>query len=529
MMTQELKKEGLNKVKNEVILVSPGPNSFFFRGIFYNNAVNSAAYRIGKSFIKQRPKRREAPLNILSIGTSLRNAGFTPRFIDGRFENVRKKLKQYFNDKTLFVGISAMTGSQVVFGLRAAKVVRKISGDIPIVWGGLHATVLPDETLKTGESLVDIVCRKEGEITVIELARALQNGQRLEGIKGVSYKDGKGGVVNNEDRQYEVFDKMPPMDFDLLDHSVYDLSYVTYQSSRGCPHRCKFCEVGPIHNRTYRARSPQTVIRDIGGLIKKYSTDEISLIDENFFVNLKNAREFANTILEKGLNFKWRAMSRADYFRRTDVDFWKLMRKAGCKSITIGAESGSQKMLDHMKKDYKVEDLTNAARQLSQAGIKSSFGFICGLPDEEKSDMDKTIKMVDHILSDYHRINIFEIFLYMPLPMTPYYEEIRRRGCEFPNRLEDWGTFLWGGKKYIKWHPLHEEAFRISLVSKWTAKPPMSRVFRSLMKLDIFTALMYLCGRIAWYRWKYKFFKFPVDIYLQYWLNRHIFKYLWQK
>lgn len=516
-------------MKNEVILVSPGPNSFFFRGIFYNDFINSAAYHIGRLFIKQRPKRREAPLNILSVGTALRDAGFTPRLIDGRFENTREKLKLYLNKKTLFVGISAMTSYQIIFGLKTARIVRKLAPHLPIVWGGLHPTVLPDETLRTSDC-VNIVCRKEGEVTAVELARAIQGGKSPENIKGISYKDKEGNIIHNQDREFVDFNRLPPMDYSLLDSEVYDLSYITYQSSRGCPHRCKFCEVGPIHDRTYRSRSFQIVISGIEHLIKRHSMTEISFIDENFFVDLNKVKEFANTILEKKLNFKWRAMNRADYFRRTDIDFWKLMKKSGCKSILIGAESGSQKVLDNMKKDYKISDITNAAYQLCQAGIKSSFGFIAGLPYEEKEDIQKTVEMVDHLLHDYtDRLNIFEILMYMPLPMTPYYADVKELGCVFPNRLEEWGSFLWSGKKYIQWHPLHDYVFRVCLSSKWTKKPPLRRVFKSLARLDFFTALVYFCGIISYYRWKYKFFKFPVDLHLQYRLNKYIFKYLWQK
>ncbi len=513
--------------KDEVILVQPGPTGFFLRGIYYGDLVNSIANRIGKAFLKPSPKRVDTPLGILSVGTTLKNAGFKPRLIDGRYENIREKLKSYINNKTLFVGISSMTSYQIIFGLKTAKALRKIDPQIPIAWGGLHPTVLPEETLRTS-SYVDIVCKGEGEITAVELAEALRENRSLEGIAGLAYKDEDGNIINNRNREFGDFAEMSPVDYSLLDPLVYDFSYISYQSSRGCPHRCKFCEVGPIHNRRYRKRSVQTIIKDIEDILKNFPVKEINMIDENFFVNLKEAREFANTVIEKRMNFKWRVMCRADYFRRTDAEFWRFMAKAGCDAIAVGGESGSQRSLDHMKKDYKVSDLINSASQLEKAGIDNSYSFICGLPEEKKEDMKQTVELVDYMLNNFKRFSLFEILVFMPLPMTPYYEELKNR-CIFPSRLEDWGSFIWGNKRYHEWHPLHEYVFRLSLVSKWTSRLSALKILRSFKSFNIFLFLMYLCGYISHYRWRHKFFAFPVDIYMQYCLNKYIFKCLWQR
>ncbi|NQT07029.1 MAG: radical SAM protein [Candidatus Omnitrophica bacterium] len=513
-------------VKDEVVLIYPGPNSFFLRGIHFNDLTNRVVYGISKHLPK-RKRRAEVPLGILYVGTTLKEAGFKPIIIDGRYHNIRQMVRESINDKTLFVGISSMTSYQIVFGLKTAELVRKIDPGIPIVWGGMHPTVLPEETLRTSE-FADIVCRKEGEVTVPELAKALQRGDSLEAIDGISYKH-NGTVIHNRDRQILDFDKLAMPDYDLLDRSIYDFSYISYQGSRGCPHRCKFCEVGPIHNRVYRARSAENVVNDLEKIVKKYGTREINFLDENVFVNLDRARKFANEILKRDLKFEWRAFCRADYFRRTDVDFWKLMKRAGCSVVNMGGESGSQKTLDYICKDYMVSDLVNSASQLEEAQLDNSFSFICGFPDETREDMQKTIDMVDRMVKDYKRLNIFEILTYMPLPMSAFYEEVRKRGCKFPERLESWGSFLWGGKAFSRWHPEHEYIFRLTLASKWTKRIPARKILRPLLKLDLALSLMYFCGYISYFRWKNKFFKFPVDIYIQYWLNKYIFKSLWQR
>ncbi len=515
------------EVKNEVVLVSPGQKSFFLRGVFFNDFTNKVVSKTMKTFIKDKPKRTDTPLNILTVGTALKNAGFVPRLIDGRYEDIREKLKVYVNERTLFVGISTMTCYQIIFGLKSAQIVRKMNSKIPLVWGGMHPTVLPEETLRTSD-YVDIVCKGEGEVTVVELAEALKEGRPLKDIAGIVYKDKNGGVINNRDREFIDFEKLPPLDYGLLDPSVYNLHFLSYQSSRGCPHRCKFCEVGPIHNRRYRARSIETVFKDIEAIVKKYSTRTINIIDENFFVNLNNAKKFANMVLEKGLKFKWRAWCRADYFRRADAEFWRLMKRAGLKDLEIGAESGSQKTLDNIGKDYKVDDILNAVRQLDEVGVTAKFSFMCGLPDEEKDDMEKTVRMIDYLNNDFKDNCITQLFLYMPLPMTAFYNELKRKGCVFPNRLKDWGSFLFGDKKFNRWHPWHEYAFRLALVARWVKRPPLSKIFIPLKQLDAFVSLLFLCGYISHYRWRNKFFGFPLDIYTQSGINKYIFKYLWQ-
>lgn len=497
--------------KNEVILISPGPTGFLLR--------NTLAASMSRG-----PRRLETPLNVLSLASVLKRAEYEVKLIDGSTDNIPRKLKECINDKTLFVGISSLTGYQIVFGIKAAGIVKRIAPDMPIIWGGLHPSVLPEETLQS--RYVDMVCRGEGDITVVELARAMQKNLSLRNIKGISYKE-NGSIINNPPRELINMDELYT-DYSLLNRANYDFSYLSYQSSRGCPHRCRFCEVGPVHGRKYRIRSIQKVVDDIEELVRTHNAKEINLIDENFFVNLNRAKEFADTLLRRKLNIRWRAMSRADYFRRTDLDFWKLMKEAGCRIILIGAESGSQKVLNDIRKDCTVEDIKNSASQLSKAKLAASIGFMCGLPNEGMDDMKMTMDLIDKI-TPLHKITINGIFLLSPLPMTDYYTIAKQRGTVFPDSLKSWSVFLWGSKRYLKWHPHKEFAFRLSIVSKWLVKPILANFSRAIKRMDIFMFLVYLCGLSCHYRWKHKFFAFPVDIYLLYIINKYIFKYMWWK
>ncbi len=310
-------------------------------------------------------------------------------------------------------------------------------------------------------------------------------------------------------------------DYSFLNPEIVDKSYLSYQTSRGCPYNCRFCNIHPVHGRKYRIRSIHKVINDIKNMEK---LKQLDIIDENFFIGLQRPKAFADLLLQNKINIRWHAMARADYFRDTNVDFWKLMKKSGCRIILVGGESGSQRVLDSMKKNYRVDDIINCTEQLNKADIQGSFSFISGIPGEEREDIEKTISLIDKLKNKSSNA----IFLFIPFPNTDYYHELKKK-IKFPENLRGWGSFLWGSKKYLKWHPHKELAFRLTYVARWLEKPPLKRILDPLKKLDLPLFVVYVCGFISHYRWKHKFYNFPLDIYVQYWINKYVFKYLWWK
>ena len=400
--------------------------------------------------------------------------------------------------------------------------IRKIDPRIPIAWGGLHPTVLPEGTLKN--EYVDIACVGEGDKTVVDLALALKNNLPLETVKGIAYKE-KGQIHVTPKQDFINMDELE-YDYSMLNPKIVDMSLISYQTSRGCPNRCKFCEVGPMHGRRYRIRNIEKVVDDIEIVSREYNTKRIDFVDENFFTTVSRGKRYAELIAKKNIRFIWHVQARADFFRKTDVSFWKQMKQAGCDFVLLGGESGSQKMLNSMRKDITVEDIFNAADQLSRANITGSYGFMSGIPEETMEDIKKTMKVANR-LQQYKHIYLNGIFLLAVFPNTDYYFELQKKGVKFPERLKDWGSFLWGSKKYIKWHPHYEFAFRLTQVAKWTSKVPLSKVFKQLLRLDIPFFLFYLCGFISYYRWKHSFYAFPIDIYVQYWISKYVIKYLW--
>lgn len=517
-------------LKNEVILIYPGPLHFYAHGIrvpefYYENL------RTHRKGIRQRPRKRirgSQPLGLLALASALKTAGFIPIIIDGRQMSAREELKTAFSEKTLFVGISSMTSYQIGYGIETAKLIRKWRPDLPIVWGGLHVTVMPEQSLATS-SYIDVACIGEGDETIVELANVYQGKGNLGDVAGIAYKSPEGIIVSSRPRAVLDFATQAPYDYSILPQDVYDLGFLDYQASRGCVFKCKFCEVGPIHGWRLRRRSTETILNDLERLEREFGVQQVNFIDELFFASTKRAIEFATMKLEMGLKFRWRASCRADYFRRTDKDYWKLMVDAGLDSVYIGAESGSQRTLDNISKGYRTEDILNAVNQLEEAGIESSISFVIGFPDETQGDMQQTIDLVDHVSKFYKRASIYQIFAYLPLPGTEFENDVIAKGASFPVTLEAWGKYMFFDPSIMSWNPLSKTVFRVGMASQWIKPPPLQRVVKFLKNRQFVLGLMWLCGWLSSKRWDRKFFAFPVDIYVQFLLNKYYFRLLWHR
>lgn len=389
------------------------------------------------------------------IGSYLINEGYEVVLLDANnfssgqafLTTLRENL-----DQAAVVGLSVMT-AQIPDALTVSAYVKQVAPSTPVVWGGVHPSLFPEQTAKY--RYVDYAVRGEGEIVFLKLLKALEGQSELSSLKGIAFKsDNDSEVTEIGGGEIPDINKLPPLRWDLLETikpserlslpEIAGLSGrgVYLQTSRGCPHRCTFC-INSVLDVKFRDRRSDLVLDDIQRLVNA-GVHSIWFTDEIFFANKKRVLAILEGIEERDLKFRWFADIRADYFNPRHIDSQLILRMKlnGCEVLGIGAESGSQRILDMLKKDIKVENTINAAETLNRAGIKATFSFMTGLPEEEKDDILKTLNLIIKITNIDSSLS-FRILgpqVYRPYPGSELYYECIRQGMKEPASIEEWAT-----------------------------------------------------------------------------------------
>ena len=399
----------------------------------------------------RRTWRLNVPMGLLYIGSYLSQKGYNVRILDAcNGKNMNKflnRVEQELRD-AMVVGLSVMT-AQVSNAIEISRYIRERNPSLPIIWGGVHPTLYPEQTARS--EYVDFVVRGEGEITVNELLQVMEQGGSFEKVKGIAFQSNKDQKVTvTDNREFMDINELPSIDWGLLEGikpntSITEMAKLTgsglcLQTGRGCPHRCAFC-INSVLKIGYRYRRADLVVKDIERLLD-LGVDRIYFIDEDFFANKRRLLELMDEVEQRGLKFGWFANVRADYFRPhyLNLELLSKLKRCGCARVSIGAESGSQRILDILKKDITIEGVLKAARLLNEVGIECDFSFMMGVPGEEESDIRSTLRLIEEI----RRVDAslcFDIIgpqIYRPYPGSELYLECLKWGMKEPNTLEGW-------------------------------------------------------------------------------------------
>ena len=394
-------------------------------------------------------KKGVLPLALLAIASELHKEGYKIVIIDEMLDTFDESI---LDNNILCFGISAMIGYQINGALKIAKRVREINPNIPIVWGGWHPSILPEQTMES--DYVDFLVYGQGEITFYELVKALEAEKQFEDISGLCFKRDN-EIIKNQPRALNNPNEFPPLPYELIDmgkyinSSEYGRRTINYLSSIGCPFRCGFCAEQLVHHRKWLALSAERVVSDIEYLYGRYNIDSVMINDSEFFINQKRVNRICQGLLEKNINIKWgNANGRADVLSKYSEKTWNLMVKSGLQSILTGAETYDEEILKIINKDETVEDTINLAKLAKKYGVIIKFSMMIGLPIENRN---KTIEQefndtIDFI-NDMYKINssnVFLLFLYTPFPGTSLYETSIKLGYKAPTSLNEWGDFLEG-------------------------------------------------------------------------------------
>jgi len=377
------------------------------------------------------------PFGIMYVADALIKQGLSVELWHETDDGVDEFVRQVEKARPLWVGFSTITGPQLAAVIKATQQVHDLG--IPTVWGGVHATIMPEDVLK--EDCVDFVVVNEGEVTAQEFTHELRNGRNWAKVFGLAWKDETGRSVVNPERPFiQNLDDFSPR-WDLLsDVNAYMLQSGPYDRaipvyiSRGCPFRCGFCYNEVVMKRTWRQHSNEFIINQIEWLKQNYGVNAVDYADDYLFGRPRPMQRLVEQV-----NMPWSGQVRVQLLK---PEFVKWMNRTGCQWVNIGAESGSQKVLDSMNKDQKAESIEWGIRNLTEYAphIEANLSFIIGLPEEDPIERQITIELIDRLCQINANARC-SVCVYMPYPGTPLWPDALKRGYVPPANQLGWTEF----------------------------------------------------------------------------------------
>lgn len=370
-----------------------------------------------------------APLGLCYIAAVLRDSGFQVRIIDSSALNLdfQSTIQQIIESDPAWVGITASVVA-ISKASMLASMIKKETSRLKVVIGGPQVTAEPYKTMEENLNF-DIGVMGEGEITVRELAFALDKGSGLENIKGLLLRR-KGSVFYSGSRDFiQDLDTLPFPTWDLLPDIRNNYQPAVFTSrrfpafsiitSRGCPSMCTFCDKA-VFGSKFRAHSAEYCIEMIEKLKLEYGIKEFVISDDNFVVFKSRLRAICDTLIKKKTNISWSCNARVD---QVDYETLKLMKRSGCWHMGFGIESGSLKVLNEIKKKTNPKQIREVLELCSKAGIMSKGYFLIGAPLEDKVSVMETINFAKSLpLSD------FQLSYFTPLPGSEVYNNYEKYG-----------------------------------------------------------------------------------------------------
>jgi anaerobic magnesium-protoporphyrin IX monomethyl ester cyclase len=461
------------------------------------------------------------PLGLLSLAGSLRAAGYIPQIIDGALERDYMKTIARLADDCACLGVSLLTGPMIRDAVEASKLFRSIRPDAPIIYGGWHPSLLTGETLR--EDFVDVVVRHQGETTLVEILRRMDAGQSLDLVQGCWFKQ-NGQIRMNSDRPSIPLSSLPLPAYDLIDFDAYAQSSgerkLPYATSIGCPYACNYCTDMVFYNRRFNAHDVDRVVKEVTGLVRRYDLSEIALVDSNFLVDVHRAVAIAEGFVRSEVRFQWTFQASTDLLCRMTDEEVETLAASGVSHIGFGTESASPEVLERMNKRHQhIEDIYEAVRKCSRAGIRVTLNLIFAYPGEEERHRRETLRIMGKIAATYDNVT-FSPNLFTPYPGIPIWPELRARGLREPTSLEEWADVDLGAD-HLPWLAGRPFAELRRGISYFLLANQLTKARRHTQS-GVFRFLLALLRRPLNWRLQNYFFALPWELWLtmaQKWLT----------
>jgi radical SAM superfamily enzyme YgiQ (UPF0313 family) len=383
----------------------------------------SHGYFLGEAEKEQAVMKPYPPLGLLSLSGYLKQEGFSVEVFDATF-STRDALRARLDAGSGVLGLytNLMTRPPVLAVAAEAK-----ARGWTVVLGGPESANYPAEYLSAG---ADVVVLGEGEETLRELLPALatRGAHRLHGLSGVVFRDEEGAVVAGPPRaQVASLDSLPWPDREAIDHGPYLAAWrerhgegsVNLITARGCAYKCDWCSHA-VFGHTHRRRSPANVADEVAWIRERYAPEQVWYADDVFTISHRWLHEYAVELEKRGLKFPFETISRAD--RMGSEEVLATLARLGCRRVWIGSESGSQRLLDAMRRGVTVEQVQSATRAAQRHGIEVGMFLMWGYDGETAEDVEATVAHVREALPD-----VYFTTLAYPIKGTGYYEKVKDR------------------------------------------------------------------------------------------------------
>lgn len=329
------------------------------------------------------------------------------------------------------VGITSKT-SAYGSAINAAKCVKQVSDNIIVVLGGVHPTLLPKETIREPE--VDLVVTGEAELTFVKLIEAIEK-KTLSSI-GIQYGNNK--YIVNPIPGLNVADidslGLPARDLLLNAEDFPPNAFGTLIGSRGCPFHCIFCSSHKMWGRKVRFRTAPNIVEEIEAVNKSFGTYRFHFADDTFTLKKDLVLKFCKCMKEKGIKVWWSCPTRVDFI---EPELVREMKSAGCGTISLGIESGSEDSLKRIRKGITVEQVRRAVKVIKEEDIMVNGYFVFGFPWETEEHITKTLNLIEELDLDMVQYNFA-----VPLPGTELYQMMEGQGKLPPHQTPmDWSQF----------------------------------------------------------------------------------------
>jgi len=382
------------------------------------------------------------------LSAMLETAGYDIFLLDSKrwFVSYKESYNKLINERPDIVCFTSTSENRFAT-IDLIRDVKKRLGSFIIV-GGPHFTFTAEDAIEHVKE-IDVVVRNEGEVTLLELVNKIASREDISHVDGITYRGPDGKIISNHDRKIiSDLDVLPLPAWHLFDLDLYvddrlpgqKDKFIGILSSRGCPSLCSFCANAV---RVLRLRNPVKVVDEIEWLHKKYGYHIFKFIDDTITISKKHIEAICSQILSRKLDIIWSASARVD---TVDWEMLSLMKKAGCRFINFGIESGSPRMLKEIKKNITVEEIKQAIRYSAELKFEMvSAYFMVSLPGETLADIDQTVILMKELKS--YGKNVSVTFAYTLIyPGTEIEKTAKHHGIlaedfswntyhEFPNHM----------------------------------------------------------------------------------------------